>query len=156
MANFKILLHIVHPLNATLRFFFFFGLFRVLHLNLAVVQVGEGVGEHLAGAEVDLGSLDEGGVVVFLGQGTFAREGYLEGAEVAQADDLTVLDTFGHHIFQCYENGIYVALVHGTRGLDTVGHVADVHVATGLGLGIKLRTGVLVSWVLTRNHRIRN
>ena len=126
----------------------------VLDAHFGEGEGSEGFGEYLAGTEVHLGTLDEALVVVFLGEGTLAVDGHLEGAEVAQTDDFAVLQGFGNHVFECHEDGIYITLVDGTGALDTFRHFADADIATGLSLGIIARRFVLVAWVTTRDNGV--
>ena len=42
-------------------------------------------------------------------------------------------------VLQGYEDGVQVTLMDGTGCLDSLRHLAEADIATGLGLGIKLR-----------------
>ena len=50
-------------------------LLGVLHAHLRVAERSEGIRKHRAGTEVDFGTLDEVGGVLFLAEGTLAAEG---------------------------------------------------------------------------------
>ena len=122
---------------------FFFHRFGVLHLHLAEGKRSQCIGQHGAEAEIDFRTLDEVGGIDLFGEGALATEAYVLGAMLAQADDFAILDGFGHYILQRHEHRVYVALVYGTSGLDSLRHLAEAHGATGLRLGIEFRWSTL-------------
>ena len=117
-------------------------------------EVAEDVGEDGARAEVDAGLLDEGFFPFFFGHGTLAGDADLERADITQADDFASLEGFGDYIFEGHEHGKDITLVHGTSLLDAFGHFAQVDVAAGLHMAVKLRFGLAVARVDTRGDGV--
>ena len=92
------------------------GFFLVFHhtLHLREVDVAEGVLENAARTEQDAGLLDEGFVEIFFLEGALGADAHSQGADVHQADDFTLLDGFGNHVFEGHKHGVYVGLGYGT------------------------------------------
>ena len=123
-------------------------------LYLSEGEVAEDVGEDGTRTEVDAGLLDEGFLPVFLLEGALAGDTDLESAKVAQADDFSVLEGVGNHIFKGHQHCKDITLVHRTGLLDAFGHFAEVDVAVGLDMAVILRLGFTVARVDTRGYGI--
>ena len=104
-------------------FFFLLRRYRFLWY-LGVGQVGEDAGEGDAWTEVDACLLDEGRIVFLFGQGTLAAHTDLEGAQVAQTDNLAGLQSIDDYIFHGYQYGIDIGLGHGLEKVSRVRHLS--------------------------------
>ena len=141
------------------RFFRFGGFFLFLFvfhhaLHFGEVEVGDGVLEDGSRSEQDTGLLDERVIELVFGEGAFGADAHAEGSDVHEADDFTLLDGFGNHIFESHQYGVHIGLGYGTRLLDAVGHLADVDVAAGFHTAVEFRLGFAVTRVDSRNHGV--
>ena len=130
------------------RFFAFLVFFRLNHaLHFGEVEVGDGVLEDTTRTEQDAGFLDERIVEILFLEGALGADAHAEGSNVHEADDFSLLDGFGNHIFERYEYGVHIGLGYGTTALDSLRHLTDVDVATGLHIAVELRFGFTVTRV---------